>query len=221
MKTKDGSEFEGLFHAATTSSELAIVLKLARKIHKTGHKTAETDKTNPNAPVATMIIQAKDLIEVTAVDIDFNAATKPLVDKDSKKKHEKKVSQPLHCPYPNSLFAHPFLAFKTDVDISGRGSDIRERELHRWKPESHSSDDLKGLEDADTFGDTTTVNWDQFAANEKLFGLKTNFDEEIYTTKLDRSAPDYKAREKRAAEMAAEIQKVCSTFRRVYMKHVN
>ena len=84
MKTKDGSVFEGLFHAATTSSELAIVLKLARKIHKASQKTAETDKTNPNATVATMIIQAKDLIEVTAVDVDFNAATKPLVDKDSK-----------------------------------------------------------------------------------------------------------------------------------------
>ncbi|KAI9288056.1 hypothetical protein BC943DRAFT_357773 [Umbelopsis sp. AD052] len=184
VKTKDGTEFEGLFHAATTSSELAIVLKLARKIHKAGEKTAETDKTNPNATVATMIIQAKDLIEITAVDVDFNAATKPLVDKDT---------------------------FKTDVDISGRGSDIRERELHRWNPEVHSSDDLKGLEDADTFGDTTTVNWDQFAANEKLFGLKTNFDEEIYTTRLDRSAPDYKTREKRAAEMAAEIQKSAST----------
>lgn len=59
------------------------------------------------------------------------------------------------------------------------------------------------------------MNWDQFAANEKLFGLKTNFDEEIYTTRLDRSAPDYKTREKRAAEMAAEIQKVCSTLKRV------
>ncbi|KAI8579049.1 hypothetical protein K450DRAFT_243621 [Umbelopsis ramanniana AG] len=184
VKTKDGTEFEGLFHAATTSSELAIVLKLARKIHKASQKTAETDKTNPNATVTTMIIQAKDLIEITAVDVDFNAATKPLVDKDT---------------------------FKTDVDISGRGSDIRERELHRWNPEVHSSDDLKGLEDADTFGDTTTVNWDQFAANEKLFGLKTNFDEEIYTTRLDRSAPDYKTREKRAAEMAAEIQKSAST----------
>jgi PAB1-binding protein PBP1 len=79
--------------------------------------------------------------------------------------------------------------------------------LHRWNPESHSSDDIAGLEDADTFGESNAVSWDQFAANEKLFGLTTNFHEEIYTTKLDRSAPDFKAREKRAAEVAAEIQK--------------
>lgn len=50
--------------------------------------------------------------------------------------------------------------------------------------------------------------WDQFAANEKLFGLKTDFDEEIYTTTLNRSAPGYKDREKRAIKMANEIQKV-------------
>lgn len=50
--------------------------------------------------------------------------------------------------------------------------------------------------------------WDQFAANEKLFGLTTDFDEELYTTRLDRSAPDYKERERWAIEKANEIQKV-------------
>lgn len=98
------------------------------------------------------------------------------------------------------------------MDISGRGAEIRERELHRWNPESHSSDEIGGLEDTDTFGDTNTDNWDQFAANEKLFGLTTNFNEEMYTTKLDRSAPDFKAREKRAAEVAADIQKVTNVM---------
>lgn len=50
--------------------------------------------------------------------------------------------------------------------------------------------------------------WDQFAANEKLFGLKTDFDEELYTTRLDRNAPDFKDREKKAIEKANEIQRV-------------
>jgi PAB1-binding protein PBP1 len=104
------------------------------------------------------------------------------------------------------------IAFKTDVDISGRGSEIRERQLHRWNPDAHANEEIGGLEDSDTFGETKSDNWDQFAANEKLFGLKTNFDEELYTTKLDRSAPDFKAREKRAAEMAAEIQRGNALF---------
>lgn len=55
---------------------------------------------------------------------------------------------------------------------------------------------------------STGGSWDQFAANEKLFGLTTDFNEEIYTTTLNRSAPGYKDREKKAIKMANEIQKV-------------
>lgn len=35
--------------------------------------------------------------------------------------------------------------------------------------------------------------------------MTTNFDEEIYTTKLDRTAPDYKDRERKAQQIANEI----------------
>jgi len=47
--------------------------------------------------------------------------------------------------------------------------------------------------------------WDQFAVNEKLFGVKTQFDEDLYTTKIDRSAADYKDKERRAQLVANEI----------------
>lgn len=47
--------------------------------------------------------------------------------------------------------------------------------------------------------------WDQFEANEKLFGTRTDFDEEIYTTKLDRSGKDFKERERKAEALAREI----------------
>lgn len=50
-----------------------------------------------------------------------------------------------------------------------------------------------------------TAGWDQFSANEQLFGVKASFDEDVYTTKLDRSAPDFKEKEKRAAKLASEI----------------
>ena len=30
--------------------------------------------------------------------------------------------------------------------------------------------------------------WDQFAANEKLFGVRTSFDENLYTTRLDKAS---------------------------------
>ena len=50
--------------------------------------------------------------------------------------------------------------------------------------------------------------WNQFSVNEKLFGVKTGFDEDLYTTKLDRSGPDYAEREKRAQALANEIMRV-------------
>lgn len=84
--------------------------------------------------------------------------------------------------------------------------EIKERELHKWAPAEDEANALNLLE-----GDLESSNgeaWDQFAANEKLFGLKTDFNEEIYTTHLNRSAPGYKDREKRALKLANEIQKV-------------
>ena len=58
--------------------------------------------------------------------------------------------------------------------------------------------------------------WNQFSVNEKLFGVKTGFDEDLYTTKLDRSAPDYAEREKRAQALANEIMRVRPLFTHFY-----
>jgi hypothetical protein len=66
--------------------------------------------------------------------------------------------------------------------------------------------DLVG--DDNTFGPGANGNgnsWDQFSANETLFGVKASFDEDVYTTKLDRSAPDFKERERKAQRIANEI----------------
>jgi PAB1-binding protein PBP1 len=45
-----------------------------------------------------------------------------------------------------------------------------------------------------------------------LFGVKTGFDEELYTTKLDRSGADFAEREKRAQALANEIMRVRPFF---------
>ncbi|KAJ2612903.1 poly(A)-binding protein binding protein [Coemansia sp. RSA 1365] len=94
--------------------------------------------------------------------------------------------------------------FRTDSDISGNGAQAAARELHRWVPdESEGLDTLEnGLETASGIG----KGWDQFATNERLFGLTTDFDEEIYTTKLDRNRSDFKEREREAIRIAQEIQ---------------
>lgn len=38
-----------------------------------------------------------------------------------------------------------------------------------------------------------------------MFGVKTSFDENIYTTKLDRNRPDFKERERQAQIIADQI----------------
>ena len=48
--------------------------------------------------------------------------------------------------------------------------------------------------------------WDQFKANEERFGLKTDFNEEMYTTKIDRSGPMYRLREIEAERKVREIE---------------
>ncbi|CUA73378.1 putative protein C21B10,03c [Schizosaccharomyces pombe 972h-] [Rhizoctonia solani] len=59
-----------------------------------------------------------------------------------------------------------------------------------------------------TFGpgsSSASTPWDQFSANEKMFGVVTSFNEEAYTTTIDRSAPDFKEKERKAEALAKEI----------------
>ena len=92
--------------------------------------------------------------------------------------------------------------FRTDSDISGNLA-MRERTLQRWEPaesEVHMSIETSN----------STAGWDQFEANERLFGTKTNYDENVYTTRLDRSTPTYTAELERASRIAAEIEGTAS-----------
>jgi len=87
---------------------------------------------------------------------------------------------------------------------------VRGRELQAWAPTDAPpapGSTAVAAGDEDTFGPGAngTTTWDQFTANEQLFGVKASFDEDVYTTKLDRSAPDFKDRERRAQKLANEI----------------
>ncbi|KAF2710622.1 hypothetical protein K504DRAFT_266615 [Pleomassaria siparia CBS 279.74] len=89
--------------------------------------------------------------------------------------------------------------FRTDTDISGNAA-IRERNLQRWEPSADTNVDLS-LE-----ASGNSAEWDQFATNAQLFGVQTNYDENIYTTTIDRSDPQYSAKAARAEKIAREIE---------------
>ncbi|KAI4224673.1 MAG: hypothetical protein L6R36_004481 [Xanthoria steineri] len=95
------------------------------------------------------------------------------------------------------LLNGPAAGFRTDSDITGNLG-VRERNLQPWEPSAATENDIS-LEGPGVF-------WDQFKTNEKQFGLKSDYDENIYTTSIDRSHPDYRRREAEALRIAQEIE---------------
>lgn len=96
--------------------------------------------------------------------------------------------------------------FATDTDITaatgatGRAGGMRE--LARW--EGGEDGEGAGLEDDMPPG---SRHWDQFATNQKLFGVVTSFDESAYTTVLDRESAEFKTRHTEAERLAREIER--------------
>ncbi|KAF2142360.1 uncharacterized protein K452DRAFT_249013 [Aplosporella prunicola CBS 121167] len=87
--------------------------------------------------------------------------------------------------------------FRTDTDISGNILS-RERDLQRWVPSQDT--------DVDLSLDDSGAGWDQFEANERLFGATSNYNEDLYTTKIDRNNPQYRQKAAEAEKIAREIE---------------
>ena len=91
--------------------------------------------------------------------------------------------------------------FGTDAAISrGRGA-AQGRELQRWTPDIDDSQLLHLEESAPSTG----RGWDQFALNERKFGVRTDYHEELYTTALDPSKSKISMAE--ANRLATEIER--------------
>ncbi|GAB0133641.1 hypothetical protein EsDP_00002044 [Epichloe bromicola] len=90
--------------------------------------------------------------------------------------------------------------FRTDTAISNSRFG-NERTLQPWVPDA--SDGVDGSLEASS----SSGPWDQFAANEKLFGLKTDYDENMYTTAINKTHPQYRERIVAAERKAKEIER--------------
>lgn len=104
-------------------------------------------------------------------------------------------------------------SFRTDTAISNNRFG-HERVLQPWV--SDSSESVNGaLEKTSSSGQ-----WDQFAENERLFGLKTDYDENIYTTAINKSHPQYRERIAAADKKAKEIERSAATTAHVAEERV-
>lgn len=92
-------------------------------------------------------------------------------------------------------------SFLTDTQISSRDAHAgRARELQRWDAGSESTATDMSL------GDPNDRSWDQFAANERLYGVQSTYDENMYTTAIDRNTPEFRRKQAEADRIAREIE---------------
>jgi PAB1-binding protein PBP1 len=77
------------------------------------------------------------------------------------------------------------------------------RELQPWIPDKDEAK-MEGLSSAAGANQPGGGKWDQFEVNQRQFGVETTFDEDLYTTKLDRNNAGIS--EKDAARIAKEIE---------------
>lgn len=94
-------------------------------------------------------------------------------------------------------------SFRTDSAISGARNQGEGRILQKWQPDGPAEAD--GSLESGTMRSSGGAVWDQFAENERRFGIKTDYDENIYTTPIDKSHPQYKQRVADADKKAKEI----------------
>ena len=105
----------------------------------------------------------------------------------------------------------PFLEKQHRINIYCRRSG---RQLEKWVPD-HDVADIGSLEAAaaakgargasSSSSSSATGGWNQFAANEAKFGVKTNYSEDVYTTKIDAGRAGISAAE--ADRIAREIER--------------
>ncbi|XP_010501543.1 PREDICTED: polyadenylate-binding protein-interacting protein 4 [Camelina sativa] len=177
---KNGSMYSGIFHAADVEKDYGIILKMACLIKEgtlRGHKSRSEFVRKP--PSKTFIIPADELVQVVAKDLSVSWNG---------------MSNAVQSEKPGELW--------TDSSISQSYHVERERQLKPWVPDE-SVPQRADLENV--FDSPWNRKWNQFEANESLFGVKSTFDEELYTTKLERGAQS-KELEEQARRIANEIE---------------
>ncbi|KAM5445187.1 poly(A)-binding protein binding protein [Microsporum audouinii] len=184
LTMKDGEKFTGIFSGSTLeSNETIIILKMAR--HPPSDSEAASTQSNGVSQTKSPYVGSGPdhqlmiyVQDITCLDIP-SLSTSGVAAKEQN---------------------GPSSGFRTDTDISGNQPG-RERQLQRWEP-SGTDATIEWAPESENTG----AGWDQFETNARLFGATSSYDENIYTTRIDRSDPSYKHKEAEAARIAREIE---------------
>ncbi|OAG29567.1 hypothetical protein NEDG_00700 [Nematocida displodere] len=111
-------------------------------------------------------------------------------DESTEVKKEAKVT-------PQRAQTHDFL---TDTEI-GKKKTGRQREFQPF----FQTKEKEPREKERNRYDNKPGEWDQFKANEEMFGVKSEFDESMYTTVLDKNSEEYKKHSEEAEKLARKM----------------
>ncbi|KAK8180530.1 uncharacterized protein BKA78DRAFT_65004 [Phyllosticta capitalensis] len=191
---KNGERFSGIFSAPSLEQqESRYVLKMAKKLPSSSGQTNGAAESHSDycgvGPEHKMSFDVKDVVLLNAEGVSTDKAL-------ARPRNGESSSGAAEASNADS-FSGASAGFRTDADISGN-LQMRERDLQPWIPSAETDVDLS-LEDSGT-------GWDQFEANERLFGATSNYDEDLYTTKINRDDPAYKIKAAQAEKLAREIE---------------
>lgn len=187
VHTRDGTIFDGVLYSVHQSEKMGLDILLQ-------YATVRPQESTPTA-----IMQ--DVVQVLKIP---HTEFVQIVAKNISKASENMSTSSLSSNYG---------VLKTDREIGAlnkKGSN--EQDLVPWMPEGFAmTSESSGSLDDVTLDDYKSEGWDQIAVNREKFGVKCTYDEEIYTTHLDKEAPEYEERNARAAIIAREIESESST----------
>ncbi|PWN46849.1 hypothetical protein IE53DRAFT_288447 [Violaceomyces palustris] len=189
VSVKGGIKYFGILSAANTdTSDLGVVLASAQQLLP---KNEDDGKLELGTLKKMLIINGKDLEEISASEVKIGAQ-----EKENREVRERDT-------------------FRTDTEISkshdavGAGRTLQkwsdDPELSALEPDNNALPAWASDEKGGGLEDSGAKGWDQFAANEARFGIKSDYEETLYTTTLDKSGKDFKERERRAEKLAREI----------------
>jgi PAB1-binding protein PBP1 len=194
---KNGEKYTGVLSGTSLDpTEMRYVFKMVKRVQPAGeaHTNGAGEASDEYIGVGDTHVMSFDIGDVA----DFHV-NHVLLDNKSQSKVQNGMTNESCKSQLLTLWKGASSGFRTDTDISGNMA-FRERDLQKWEPSAETDVDLS-LETT-----SRSNEWDQFATNEQLFGVKTNYDENIYTTTINRSDPQYAARAARAEKIAREIE---------------
>ncbi|KAF6152358.1 hypothetical protein GIB67_006012 [Kingdonia uniflora] len=179
VEVKNGSIFSGIYHAANVEKDFGISLRMARLVKDVSFRGQNIVSEWASKPIPkTLVIPGKDIVQIIAKGayvISEDESTNGL-------QYER-----------DDIMIDSFIS---------KSHYSEGRELKPWTPDE---DDPQCPESENIFEDTWNRKWDQFEINETLFGVKSTFNEELYTTKLVKG-PQTRALEREATRIAKEME---------------